>query len=261
MSEKENKDTWSAEQYAKFEKERNRPVLDLLSQVPGTIHNAIDLGCGPGNSTALVQEQYPDASVSGIDSSANMIAAAKKRMPDTTFHVADIFSWDTEETYDLIFANASLQWVPGHAQVFPALISKLNPGGSLAVQMPDNFDEPTHRLMRNVAANSSWAERLSQAAERLKREKAEWYYTKLLAEVKSLNIWRTTYMYPLAGGVAAIVEWLKGTGLRPFLDPLSVSEKAEFLTQYMSELAKIYPVYPDGSVLLPFPRLFIIATK
>ena len=127
--------------------------------------------------------------------------------------------------------------------------------------MPDNFDELTHRLMRNVAANSSWAERLSQAAERLKREKAEWYYTKLLAEVKSLNIWRTTYMYPLAGGVAAIVEWLKGTGLRPFLDPLSVSEKAEFLTQYMSELAKIYPVYPDGSVLLPFPRLFIIATK
>lgn len=151
--------------------------------------------------------------------------------------------------------------MPDHAVLFPALIEKLAKGGVLAVQMPDNLDEHTHRLMRLTAANGPWAEKLAIAAKRLPREGAEWYYQNLRSKVETLDIWRTTYYHPLSGGAAAIVEWLKGTGLRPFLDPLTADEKEAFLASYQTEISKVYPVFPDGSVLLPFPRLFMVATN
>ncbi len=255
-------DTWSAEQYRKFEKERNRPIVDLLSRVPtGEKAKVIDLGCGPGNSTEFLHQYFPNAAVSGIDSSVDMIEAAHKRLPNLQFEVADISQWEGDGPYDLIFANASLQWVPNHAVLFPALIEKLAKGGVLAVQMPDNLDEHTHRLMRVTAANGSWAEKLAIAAKRLPREGAEWYYQNLQSKVETLDIWRTTYYHPLSGGAAAIVEWLKGTGLRPFLDPLTNDEKEAFLASYQAEISKVYAVFPDGSVLLPFPRLFMVATN
>lgn len=259
---KEN--SWSALQYTKFEKERNRPIMDLLSHLPYTqIRKAVDLGCGPGNSTELLSAHYPDAMVFGIDSSADMIKAAQLRMPNAGFEVADISDWHGEGAYDLILANASLQWVPDHQALFPSLIGKLVSGGHLAVQMPDNFEEPAHQLMRLVAEQGPWRSKLklSGAANRLVRESAAWYYKELHSRVKALDIWRTTYFHPLKGGPEAIVEWFKGTGLRPFLDPLNEDEKRDFLLLYSHEIAKAYPAYEDGTVLLPFPRLFIIATR
>jgi trans-aconitate 2-methyltransferase len=255
-------DTWSAGQYTKFEKERNRPVKDLLAHIPtALVKKAIDIGCGPGNSTELLRRQYPDALISGIDSSQDMISAARKRLPGLSFEVADISNWQTEDQYDIILANAALQWVPDHAQLFPRLIAKLTEGGSLAVQMPDNFNEPTHRLMRTTAAEGPWAKKIESAAERVARQSPDWYYQILKPEAASLNIWRTTYYHPLAGGTNAIVEWFKATGLRPFLDPLDAGEQAAYLDAYTSAIEKAYPVYADGSVLLPFPRLFILATR
>lgn len=255
-------DAWSASQYTKFENERNRPITDLLSHISlHGVNKAIDIGCGPGNSTQLLQAKFPAATVSGIDSSADMIAAAKERMPDVAFDVADITQWNDNEFYDLIFANAVLQWVPDHVSLFPKFISKLNKGGTLAVQMPDNFEEPTHRLMREIAAEGLWKDKLLKASKRVAREGAEWYYTNLKDKVTTLDIWRTTYFHPLQGGAKAIVEWLKGTGLRPYLNALNDSEQLQFINKYEEELSKAYHIFDDGTVLLPFPRLFIIAVR
>jgi trans-aconitate 2-methyltransferase len=255
-------DAWSAAQYTKFEKERNRPITDLLSHIlTKNVKNAVDIGCGPGNSTELLQAKYPDAMVSGMDSSADMIAAAKVRMPKAKFEVADITQWQSGEAYDVIFANAALQWVPDHATLFPNLIDKLSKGGTLAVQMPDNFDEPTHRLMRTIASEDHWKGRLTEASKRVAREGAEWYYENLRHKVNTLDIWRTIYFHPVQGGAKAIIEWLKGTGLRPYLNALNDAEQEFFLDDFEEELTKAYHISDDGIVLLPYPRLFIVATS
>lgn len=254
--------SWSSEQYSKFENERNRPIFDLLNNIPTkAVHAAADIGCGPGNSTELLQAKFPQAKIVGMDSSENMIEAARKRLPELSFEVADISGWKGGQAFDVILANAALQWVPDHEWLFPALIDQLTPGGSLAVQMPDNFGEPAHRLMRETAAEGPWASKLANAWKRIDRQEPQWYYQKLKDKVGSLDIWRTTYHHPLAGGPAAIVAWFKGTGLRPFLNPLDATEQQAFLERYEESIAKAYPVYEDGSVLLPFPRLFIVATR
>ena len=254
--------SWSSEQYSKFENERNRPIHDLLAQIPNSsVNSAADIGCGPGNSTELLRDRFRGAHIMGMDSSANMIEAARKRMPDTDFEIADIATWPNNGPFDVILANASLQWVPHHTTLFPALIDKLAPGGTLAVQMPDNFNEPAHRLMREVAANGTWSGKLAEASKRLVRESADWYYEHLRGLVSNLNIWRTTYYHTLTGGSGAVVEWFKGTGLQPFLTPLNEDERIRFLEQYQQEISKAYPAYADGTVLLPFPRLFIVATR
>jgi trans-aconitate 2-methyltransferase len=253
--------SWSATQYTKFEDERNRPVRDLLTQIPNPVRRAADIGCGPGNSTELLLQRFPDANVLGMDSSANMIEAARKRLPAITFEVADITTWPNPGPFDLLLSNAVLQWVPDHATLLPALLRRLAPSGSLAVQVPDNLDEPAHVLMREVAASGSWAGKLAAAPQsRESRRSVEWYYRILHEQGARVNIWRTVYHHPLAGP-EAVVEWFKGSGLRPFLAPLDAAEATDFLTRYQEEIARAYPPLPDGTVLLPFPRLFFVATR
>jgi trans-aconitate 2-methyltransferase len=254
--------TWSAAQYSKFEAERNRPILDLLAQIAtAEPKTAADLGCGPGNSTELLQARFPEARIIGIDSAPDMIAAARKRLPDTAFQQADIAGWADPGPFDVILANASLQWVPDHETIFLRLLRKLGSGGSLAVQMPDNLDEPAHRLMREIAADGPWAPKLvNAAAARAERRGAAWYYALLRETAKTVDVWQTTYMHALAGGAGAVVEWFKGTGLRPFLEPLDDAERTLFLDRYRAAIAQAYPPLGDGTVLLPFPRLFILAT-
>jgi trans-aconitate 2-methyltransferase len=226
------------------------------------VANAIDIGCGPGNSTHILQDRFPDARVRGIDSSPDMIAAARARLPDGDFAIADIARWDDQGPYDVILANAALQWLPDHAALMPALIARLTPGGSLAVQMPDNLDEPAHMLMRAIAADGPWADKLAGAArQRAPSHDADWYYRALRGHVATLDIWLTTYHHPLAEGAAEIVEWFKGSGLRPFLDPLDADERAAFVERYQAAVALAYPAMDDGSVLLPFPRLFIVGVR
>jgi trans-aconitate 2-methyltransferase len=254
--------TWSATQYTKFEDERTRPVRDLIAGIPNAeATTAVDIGCGPGNSTELLQARFPGAAVSGIDSSADMIAAAKKRLPGLSFEIADITAWSaTPGSFDVILANAVLQWVPNHDTLFPALIGKLGEGGALAVQVPDNAAEPAHTLMREIASAGPWAAKFG-AEVRLHRPGAAWYFGALRDRVTRLDIWRTTYFHVLPGGPPAIVEWFKGSGLRPYLDALTASERADFLARYQEGVAAAYPAFPDGTVLLPMPRLFIVATR
>jgi trans-aconitate 2-methyltransferase len=254
-----------------FEDERTRPVRDLLAAVPAIdAHSVVDIGCGPGNSTELLAARFAGAVVGGFDSSADMIAAARRRLPAVRFDLADVEQWTYGDEcgiplgeaakFDVILANAVLQWVPDHPRLFPALAAKLAPGGALAVQMPDNLDEPAHRLMREIARGGPWAAKLSAAsAARPSLPTADRYHEMLSAAGCLVDIWRTTYHHALSGGAGAVVEWFKGSGLRPFLAPLDDDEREEFLARYRSAVALAYPAKPDGGVLLPFPRLFIVA--
>jgi trans-aconitate 2-methyltransferase len=269
--------TWSARQYVQFEDERTRPVRDLLAALPAIdARSVIDIGCGPGNSTELLAARFSSASVSGLDSSSDMIAAARERLPRLRFDLADVERWvyesisgkatgagnatDDAAPFDVILANAVLQWVPDHARLFPALAAKLAPGGALAVQMPDNLGEPAHRLMREIAADGPWAAKLTAAAAARPSMPTADRYDEILSEAGCrVDIWRTTYYHALSGGAEAVVEWFKGSGLRPFIAPLGDEEREQFLMRYRSAVACAYPAKSDGGVLLPFPRLFIIA--
>jgi trans-aconitate 2-methyltransferase len=252
---------WQAAQYSVFEEQRTRPVRDLLGAArAGTARIAVDLGCGPGNSTQTLLDFAPQARVIGLDNSADMIAAARKRLPHISFELADIAAWKPDGLYDLILANASLQWLPDHATLFPALAAGLAPGGRLAVQMPDNLDEPAHQAMRAAAADGPWRGKL-EGVERTARHQADWYYALLKPQCALVDVWRTTYHHPLEGGIEGIVEWFKGSALRPFLAKLDHDEGEAFLERYRAGLRAAYTVLDDGTVLLPFPRLFIVATR
>lgn len=255
--------SWSAKQYTAFEDERTRPVRDLLAALPAIeARSVVDLGCGPGNSTEVLAARFPNAVVRGIDSSSDMIEAARRRLPGVQFELGGIEEWKDSGPFDVILANAVLHWVGDHASLLPALVGRLASGGALAIQMPDNLDSPSHRLMREIAADGPWAGRLAAAAEtRTPIADAGWYYQLLHGLCARVDVWRTTYHHPLQGGAAAVVEWFKGSGLRPFLEPLDPAERAAYLQRYTAAVALAYPPLSDGTVLLPFPRLFVVAVR
>jgi trans-aconitate 2-methyltransferase len=176
------------------------------------------------------------------------------------FEIGGIEEWNDPGPFDVILANAVLQWVPDHAGLLPKLVAKLASGGGLAIQMPDNLDGPAHRLMREVAADGPWAHALAAAA-RTPIGDANGYYELLRALCTKVDIWRTTYHHPMREGAAGIVAWFKGSGLRPFLEPLDTASRAAYLERYTAAVALAYPAMPDGSVLLPFPRLFMTAIR
>lgn len=251
-----------AKQYLLFEDERTRPVRDLVSAIPNqSVATAADLGCGPGNSTEVLAARYVEADIVGVDAAPDMIVAARERLPEARFELGRVEDWTHHDgLYDVILANASLQWVPDHVKLLPRLVARLAQGGSLAVQMPDALDEPALRLIREVAAQGPWAAALADV-ERLPIEAPIWYYELLKPHCERVDLWRTTYYHVLAGGAGAVVEWFKASGLRPYLARLDEAGQRAFIARYTEEVSKAYPTLDDGSVLLPFPRLFFIATR
>jgi trans-aconitate 2-methyltransferase len=252
---------WDAELFSRFEAERVWPARDLIAKLWATPDLVYDLGCGPGASTAELARRFPEAEVIGVDSSPRMLAAARRRLPGIAFEEADIAHWIPDRRPDLIFADSALQWVHDHECLFPRLMDLLAPGGALAVQMPDNRQEPSHALMRLIAADGPWADRLVPIAKtRAVIDTHVDYYNWLRPVSATLEIWQTTYVHPLPG-IDAVVDWFRGSALRPFLAPLDADEQAAFLARYRRDLAESYSVESDGQVLFLYPRLFILARK
>ncbi|MBS0594602.1 MAG: trans-aconitate 2-methyltransferase [Rubrivivax sp.] len=255
---------WDPALYTRFEAQRTRPAVELLARVPldaADVREAVDLGCGPGNSTALVAARYPGAAVTGIDRSPAMIEAARQRLPGLRFEPADIAAWAPQRPPQLIFANAALQWLPDQEQQLQRLFGLLAPGGVLAVQVPDNLDEPSHRLMRETAAAGPWAALIGDAhALRAPRLAAERIYDLLAPAAEAVDVWHTVYRHPMPSA-RAIVDWLRSTGLRPFLDPLDAAGREAFVAAYEARIAAAYPPRADGQRLLAFPRLFHVSRR
>lgn len=255
---------WSAAQYLKFEEERTRPSRDLLSQVPLKAPTSIiDLGCGPGNSTAVLAHRFPEAQIQGIDSSADMIEKAKKTLPNVEFSLGDLTTYVPKGPADLLFSNAVFHWLPQKERIniIANLIKSQRSGGVFAFQVPDNFSEPSHAAMRFVAEQEPWAATLSSLHPELPQfQSPQELYNQLQPLCSSINIWHT-YYYHILEDHQAIVEWVKGTGLKPFIDPLSEKERESFLEAYLSRLQDVYPSAYDGKVFLRYPRLFMVAVR
>lgn len=254
---------WISRVYLEFERERTRAARDLLAHIPvaPVSGGVFDLGCGPGNSTELLCAAYPYAAVVGVDLSADMLTSARLRLPCAKFVEGDIETWRPPAPAGLIFANASLQFVADHRERLIQLVDCLADGGVLAAQMPDNIHETSHALMRMVAADGPWADRLVPIAKtRMLVGPVESYYDLLRGCCAQLDIWRTSYVHPLKS-VDDIVRWFEGSALTPFLDALDEGERRAFLMRYRDELAEAYPHQSDGCVLLHYPRLFIVLRK
>lgn len=261
---------WSATQYLKFGNERTRPVRDLVSNIPiQSPQRIIDLGCGPGNSTAVLAARWPDAQISGMDSSPDMLKKARANLPGVTFVQGDLHTFHPEAGADLLFSNAVFHWLRREQRIptIQRLLETQRPGSVLAFQVPDNYEEPSHKAMREVTRqDGSWKAHF-QALPVEKRPDldpietpAEWYNA-LIPLCDKVDIWHSLYQHVMESP-KSIVEWVKGSGLMPFLNALPSQEvKDAFLEAYEKRLSEGYPRLADGKVLLRYPRLFIVATK
>ncbi|MFG3183742.1 trans-aconitate 2-methyltransferase [Streptomyces nigra] len=260
--------TWDPAQYLRHADHRARPFTDLLARVPplpGDRPRIADLGCGPGNVTALLAERWPTAHITGLDNSAEMLDRAHTEHEGPTtgggrldFAHADVARWTPEEPYDLIVSNATLQWVPGHADRFGSWVAGLRPGGTFAFQIPGNFDAPSHRLMRDLAARHGVADVLRHSDAVLDPSE---YLARLTALDCAADVWETTYLHLLTGE-DPVLDWVKGTGLRPVLTALAddPGRRDAFLDEYRPALREAYPAGPHGTPF-PFRRLFAVARK
>lgn len=255
--------SWDPQQYLRFSNERSRPFFDLLARVPDEeVRTAADLGCGPGNLTATLVDRWPNAAVWGVDSSPEMLASATRLFVQPRLHFlqADLASWRPEQPLDRIVSNAAIQWVPDHEAVLRHLFALLASGGVLAVQMPNNFDEPAHRLLAEVVQQEPWTSAVGQWRERYFVQSASWYTTTLYRlGYSDIDVWETIYQHILQGP-DAVLEWMKGTALRPVLSRLAANQQAQFLTSYQARLQETYPESAYGT-LFSFRRLFFVARK
>jgi trans-aconitate 2-methyltransferase len=239
----------------KFGGERLRPALDLIAQIPlENCEQIVDLGCGPGNVTALLKSRWPQAQVTGIDSSEDMLRKARDEHEDINWKQEDISNWTADVPVDLIFSNACLHWLGGHDTLFPSLINRLNKGGVLAVQMPNNFRAPTHQLIEDVLGAGH------PLAPGFPVHDISQYYDWLSQNCRSLNLWETTYQHILEGD-NPVADWTKSAALRPILDGLSKDDGKKFEQEYRKRILDAYPKSSNGKTVLPFKRLFMVAVN
>lgn len=253
--------TWNAATYLAFGTERTRPAAELLARVPLAAPAAIaDLGCGPGNSTALLRERYPEADLVGVDSAPDMIAAARGSGVRARWQLADVATWTPEAPVDLIFANATLHWLDDHPRLFSRLLERLTSGGVLAVQMPRNFQAPSHVLLREVARQGPWAAQLTPRLRADPVASPDAYYRWLRPHAARLDVWQTEYLQVLSGA-DPVLAWVRGTSLVPLLAALDAPARAAFEAAYAARLRTAYPAEPGGETLFPFQRVFIVLEK
>jgi len=250
---------WDPAQYLRFADHRRRPALDLLARVPLEGPAAVaDLGCGPGNVTVALAERWPRAQVTGLDSSVAMLATARAAHPGIAWVEADLAAWSPDAPLDLVYSNAALHWLDDHAALFPRLMQAVAPGGALAVQMPRNHAAPTHTAI--VEAAGPWMDRLGPLIRANPVAEPAAYYDWLAPHARAIDIWETVYQHVLEGE-DPVVEWTKGSALRPLLDALPEGDRAAYLAAYRARIAAAYPRRGDGRTLMAFRRLFIVAIR
>lgn len=249
---------WNSSQYLKFEKQRTQPARDLLARLKDlSPRNAADIGCGPGNSTSAIAEFFPNADIIGIDTSANMIEKAKSKYQNLNFKLCD--ASDLDGKYDLLFSNACLQWIPNHEKLIPALMNKLNENGVLAVQIPMNGEEPLFRLIKEIAEEPEWG--LQNANIQPNETLTPTEYFNILTDCSSsFDMWEVKYYHNLPDH-RALVDWVKGTRIRPYLDCMNEAQGAAFENEILERSKELYPIQNNGEVLLGFRRFFFTAVK
>ncbi|MDT9593650.1 trans-aconitate 2-methyltransferase [Nocardioides zeae] len=256
---------WDPTHYLRYADERGRPFVELLARVDAEPRRIVDLGCGPGNVTALLARRWPEASVLGVDSSPEMIERARAdhaEHPTLRFETGDLRTWAPQEAYDLVVSNATLQWVPGHLELLPRLLGAVAPGGTLAFSVPGNFDEPSHTLRRDLAAQQPYAAHLADIATPGSHDAAT-YLAALAAEGADVDAWETTYLHVLRGE-DPVLTWVSATGARPTLEALPDDLRHRFTEEFAAALRSAYPVTEVGGepgVVLPFRRVFVVARR
>ena len=254
--------TWEPDRYLAFADQRLRPALDLLARVPldGATH-VTDLGCGTGSVTPHLRQRFAQAELIALDRSPEMLEAARSAHRGMARWLqGDAALWQPAQLQDLIYSNAALHWLDGHDTLFPRLMGFVRPGGVLAVQMPNQFFEPSHALMREVAQGGPWADVLRPLLRVAPVAEAEQYYDWLAPLCQSIDIWHTTYMQALSGD-DRVLEWISSTALKPLLEALRTDHLAAFRATLADKLREAYPRRADGTTLFPFKRLFIVAVR
>ncbi|MBP2315155.1 methyltransferase domain-containing protein [Azospirillum soli] len=250
---------WDPEQYELFDVWRRRPAHDLAAALPSLDpKTVVDLGCGGGHLARLLAERWPNADVLGVDNSPAMLKWAEGTASRVRWQRADLRTWRPHWPVDLLISNAALHWLDDHERLFPELLETLAPGGVLAVQMPRNFDAPSHTLLYETAAEGPWAAKLDKALRHKPVHAPQDYYDWLSPLAKRVDIWETEYLQVLNGDVP-VLQWTRGTTLVPVLETLAGEELDAFLAAYRGKLEAAYPQHPDGNTLFPFKRLFIVA--
>jgi trans-aconitate 2-methyltransferase len=251
---------WNPHLYLQFGTERTQSAIDLVSRIDvPAARRVIDLGCGPGNSTAVLRRRWPEALIVGLDSDAAMLAAAEKSDSNVRWELGDAATWDPAEPFEVVFSNAMLQWVPNHAEVVPRWFRAVEPGGVLAVQIPNHYRSELHRQILEVADEPEWRDATHGARSAIGTDDAAFYYHVLSPLAERVDLWETEYHHVM-NGPEDILNWIRGTGLRPFLNSLADDEqRIRFETLLLERVTHCYPRQVDGKVLFPFRRLFFVA--
>lgn len=252
--------TWEPRTYLRYAEIRFRAGLDLLARIPKSEFPTIyDLGSGTGHLTRILTDTFPNSKVIGVDSSPEMLAAARREFPTIEFQKAEIATWQPSTQPALIYSNAALQWVPDHELLLPALLDRLLPGGILAMQVPRHFDSPSHLALQDLVQQSEWRDKLEPLL--LKPiPPPETYWHWLTPHARNLDLWETIYLQVL-DGKDPVVNFMRGTALRPFLSVLSDVQGEKFVDAFAHRMAAAYPPQPNGQTLFPFRRLFLVAQK
>lgn len=253
---------WNSTLYLRFKEERTQPVIDLVNRIKTQNPRKIaDLGCGPGNSTQVLADKFKNTYILGVDNSQNMIASAQDNCPALDFKFCDISTGlsELDHDFDIVFSNACIQWVPDHPGLIPQMLDLLKIGGTLAVQVPMNFEEPIHCIIRDVATSEKW-KRFFNEERIFYTLSPDEYHDILSGHTDEFSIWETTY-YHIMKSWQDILEWYRGTGLRPYLSVLSEDRKEEFEEDIYHRLVKAYPQQKNGVILFRFPRFFFTACR
>lgn len=254
--------SWNSEQYLKFKTERTQPAIDLANRIPvQSPDDIIDIGCGPGNSTDILNKRYPNAAVVGADNSENMLEAARENYQNIEFLFCDASKElnSIGRKFDVVFSNACIQWIPDHPKLLREMMSLLKDGGALAVQIPMNYDEPIHRIILEAVKSEKWRGKFNDPRHFYILSCGEYY--DILAEISSdFSMWQTTYFHRMKSH-SDIMEWYRSTGLRPYLETLSSADRTEFEKDIFHEVKKAYPKQANGEIIFRFPRLFFTALK